>query len=131
VGRRQPEPNSFADLVHQAKSESPSPKPAVETWPQPIEDGRWVDDSGVEWRIRGPRIDPAGSALRRLLKRTELRVLHAYGPRPREVSGPDRQALLEAVERYVAGEAPPHSAFWMAEFRNDDHQVMLVIEEAC
>jgi hypothetical protein len=34
------------------------------------------------------------------------------------------------VERYFAGEAPQHSAFWLAEFRNDDRQIMLVIEEA-
>jgi hypothetical protein len=35
------------------------------------------------------------------------------------------------VERYFAGQAPPHSAFWLAEFRDDDRHVMLVIEEAC
>jgi uncharacterized protein YbgA (DUF1722 family) len=69
--------------------------------------------------------------LRRLLKRPELRVLHAYGLHPSEVSGAEREALLERVERYFAGEAPPHSEFWLAEFRDDDRNVMLVIEEAC
>jgi hypothetical protein len=40
--------------------------------------------------------------------------------------------LLERVERYFAGETPPHSEFWLAEFRDDNHHhVMLVIEEAC
>jgi uncharacterized protein YbgA (DUF1722 family) len=69
--------------------------------------------------------------LRRLLNRPDVRILHAYGPHPTEVSGPEREALLERVERYLAGEAPPHSAFWLAEFRDDNHHAMLVIEEAC
>jgi hypothetical protein len=47
------------------------------------------------------------------------------------VSGQERHSLLERVNRFAAGEAPPHSVFWLADFRNDDRQVMLVIEEAC
>ncbi|WP_143163056.1 hypothetical protein [Couchioplanes caeruleus] len=70
-------------------------------------------------------------ALRRLLKRSGLRVIHAHGPHPREVSDQERHSLLERVNRFAVGEAPPHSAFWLAEFRNEDRQIMLVIEEAC
>jgi hypothetical protein len=47
------------------------------------------------------------------------------------VSGPEREALLERVARFAAGEASTHSAFSLAEFRNGDRQIMLVIEEAC
>jgi len=33
------------------------------------------------------------------------------------------------VERYHDGQAPPHSAFVLAEFRDSAGQAMLVIEE--
>lgn len=102
----------------------------AEGWPLPIQDGYW-NDSGVSWHLRGQRIQTMGPALRRLLNRPELRVLHAYGPQPREVAGREREALLARVEQYFAGEAPPHSAFVLAEFRNHDRQAMLVIEEMC
>jgi hypothetical protein len=63
-------------------------------------------------------LKPASPPLRRLLKRPGLLVLHAYGPHPHEVSGPELEALLDQVERYHEGEAPPHSAFLLAEFRD-------------
>jgi hypothetical protein len=47
------------------------------------------------------------------------------------VSGREREALLQRVEQYAAGDAPPYSAFLLAEFRNDSRQAMLVIEEMC
>lgn len=123
---------SFADFVHQARSDSVTERPNVEPWPQPIHDGHWTDDNGTQWHMRGARGQiPHRALLRRLLKLPDLRVLHAYGPDPTEVSGPEREALLERVERYFAGEGPPHSAFWLAEFRDDDRHVMLVIQEAC
>jgi hypothetical protein len=69
--------------------------------------------------------------LRRLLKRADLRVLHAYGPQPVEVTGPDRDALMARVDQCFAGEAPPHNEFQLAEFRDSDRRVMLVVEEFC
>ncbi|WP_213001422.1 hypothetical protein [Winogradskya consettensis] len=110
--------------------QEPQPEQS-ERWPQPISAGHWTDTDGVRWHLRGRRIDQPGPPLRRLLKRPGLRVLHAYGPDPLEVTGSSRDALLERVHRFFAGEAPPHSAFWLAEFRNDDHQAMLIIEEGC
>lgn len=131
MGHQRHEPASFAELVRTANSSGPDRESGAQAWPQPIRDGQWTDDNGSCWHIRGRGIEPDSPALRRLLRRPDLRVLHAYGPQPMEVSGRDREAILERVERYAAGEAPPHSAFWLAEFRNDDRQVMLVIEEAC
>jgi hypothetical protein len=130
MGHHRKEPESSADLVQEADSALTADRTGAQPWPQPIRDGRWTDDSGTQWRVRGRGTQPP-RALLRLLKRPDLRVLHAYGPHPTEVSGTQRQALLERVRRYLAGEAPPHSAFWLAEFRDDDHHVMLVIEEAC
>ena len=126
------EPTSFAELVRQARSGSAAKQPKAEPWPQPIQDGQWTDEDGTRWHIRGARGEiPYRALLRRLVKLADLRVLHAYGPDPAEVSWPEREALLERVERYLAGEAPPHSVFWLAEFRDNDDRVMLVVQEAC
>lgn len=124
-------PGSFADLVRAARFAPREERTTVEPWPQPISDGHWTDEAGTYWQIRGRRASLSRPALRRLLKLAGLRVLHARGPEPIEVSGPEREALMERVEQYFAGEAPPHSAFRLAEFRNGDRAVMLVIEEAC
>jgi hypothetical protein len=105
-------------------------QPTSQPWPLPIREGRWVH-GGDSWHRRGRPITVLGPPLRRLLKRQDLRVLHCYGPHPSEVDGRERAALLERVERYFAGEAPPHSAFALAEFRNAAGQAMLVIEEMC
>jgi hypothetical protein len=131
MGHQRQEPESFAELVRKARSTPEADRANTQPWPQPIRGGHWTDDNGTHWRIRGGRAGLPWLVLRRLLKRPNLRVLHAYGPHPAEVSGAERVALLERVERYFAGEAPPHSEFWLAEFRDDDRQIMLVIEEAC
>jgi hypothetical protein len=129
--RQRQEPESFADFVRKARSDAGAQGPEAQSWPQPIRDGHWTDNNGTLWHIRGGPGQLPHRALRRLLKRRDLRVLHAYGLHPTEVSGPEREALLERVERYFAGEAPPHSEFWLAEFRDHNHHAMLVIEEAC
>ena len=125
------EADSFADLVREAQSGAEPKRPNAQPWPHPIQDGHWTDDNGTEWHIRGGLAQLPDRVLRRLLKRTDVRVLHAYGPDPTEITGPEREALLERVERYFAGMAPPHSQFWSAEFRDEHRNVMLVIEEAC
>lgn len=130
-GRKPVGSASWDDLLHASDSGTHDGEHAAGVWPRPIREGQWVDDRGTHWHIRGRMIDPGGSPLRRLLRRTDLRVLHAYGIRPREVDGREREALLERVRRFAAGDAPRFSAFWLAEFRNEDRQVMLVIEEAC
>jgi hypothetical protein len=131
MGRRRRESESFADFVQEMGAAWAVERSGVQPWPRPIREGRWTDEDGTEWRLRGRGEQPPRAVLRRLRKRPGCRVLYAYGPRPTEVSGEQRDALLERVERYFAGEAPPHSVFWLAEFRDDDHHAMLVIEEAC
>jgi hypothetical protein len=130
--RHQPHrPESFADFVRRVGSSSQAARPDARPWPQPIREGRWTDDDGSRWHIRGGQGQLPHRVLRRLLNHPDLRVLHVYGLHPTQVSGTEREALLERVERYFAGEAPPYSEFRLAEFRDDDHRVMLVIEEAC
>ena len=122
MGSRPERSQRFADAdAEQADAE----------WPRPIRARQWIGEDGVRWRLRGREIEAGSVALRRLLTRSGLRVLHVYGPRPREVTGQEREGLLERVGLFAAGEAPPHSCFWLAEFRSEDRQVMLIIEEGC
>jgi hypothetical protein len=130
MGRQRREDHSFADRASTARSPGVVGRANAQPWPQPIRAGHWIDDSGTDWHLRGGG-GLTHPVLRRLLKRPDLRILHAYGVRPREVSGAERAALLARVERYLAGEAPPRSEFRLAEFRDDDRHVMLVIEEDC
>ncbi|GAA2887621.1 hypothetical protein Acy02nite_82390 [Actinoplanes cyaneus] len=131
MGHQPEHSESFAGLVRAAESDGSDRQHAAGVWPRPISDGRWIDDRGIHWQIRGRELEPAGPPLRRLLKRADLRFLHAYGAHPREVSGRESEALLERVGRFAAGDVPAHSAFRLAEFRSNDRQAMLVIEEAC
>lgn len=131
VGQRRQEPESFANLVRKASMTPGREQAEAVFWPQPIRDGHWTDDDGTRWHLRGRRAGPPKPVLRRLLKHPDLRILHAYGPRPTEVVGAERTALLDQVERYLGGDAPPYSEFRLAEFRDADRNVMLIIEEGC
>jgi hypothetical protein len=79
--------------------------------------------------MRGPAIGQR--ELRRLLKRDEVRVLHVYGLEPVEVSGAQRDALLQRIETFFAGQAPPMSDFVLGDFRDSDRRVMVVVQESC
>ena len=68
---------------------------------------------------------------RRLLSRPGVIVLHVYGIDPRPVTAPERDGLIARIEEFFAGDAPPMSDFALAEFRNDQRQVMLVVQEHC
>ena len=122
---------SLTARVRDSRTGAEPERPEAQTWPRPIHAGCWTDDDGTQWHLRGGRAQLPDRVLRRLLKRTDIRVLHAYGPNPTEVTGTDLEALLERVERYLAGAAAPTSQFWLAEFRDELRNVMLVIEEAC
>jgi hypothetical protein len=125
MGREHHEPATATDVEWEI---------SAQPWPNPIADAHWTDGDGVHWHMRGKRGGGAplsGPALRRLLKLIGLRVLHVYGPQPSEVSNSQREALLVRVDQYFSGQAPPHSGFRLAEFRNDKGEVMLVVQEFC
>lgn len=98
-------------------------------WPMPVKDRVWVDSAGNQWHMRGPEL--TAKTMRRLLRRPDLRVLHAYGLQPREVIGAERDALLTRLSQSFSGDAPPMSDFRLGDFRTSDSQVMLVVEESC
>jgi hypothetical protein len=68
---------------------------------------------------------------RRLLRRQDVRILHAYGPEPKEVTGSDLNSLLARLDEFLTGVAAPTTAFHVADFRDADRHVLLVIEESC
>jgi hypothetical protein len=68
---------------------------------------------------------------RRLFRRPDIAILHVYSPDPRLVTGSERDALIDRIEQFFVGAAPPMTAFAIAEFRNDVRQAMLVVQESC
>lgn len=89
----------------------------------------WTDPgTGTTWHIRGAPLD-ARSA-RRLMLRADLLVLRAYGPRPAVGGGDERAGLFERVRQFLDGNAPRFTSFDLAEFRDDQRRVMLVVQES-
>lgn len=103
-----------------------------EPWPAPIHEKSCTDADGVEWRLQGARGDGLDERdLRRLIKKHgDIRVLHSYD-RVAEVEGEARDELLARVREFWAGEAPPMRGFYLAEFRDDERRVILVVQEWC
>lgn len=98
-------------------------------YPTPIQDKRWTDAQGTLWHMRGHLLT-ARQALR-LLKRTDVSVLHVCGPDARQVAAAARNALIERTEVFFAGNAPPPSDYVIAEFLSEQREVMLVVQEYC
>jgi hypothetical protein len=99
------------------------------TWPTPIRDKNWIDRQGNRWRMRGGLL--TAKQARRLFRRPDVAVLHVYGLDPRQVTGPERDALIDRIDQFFADAAPPMTNFAVAEFRNDQRQAMLVVQESC
>lgn len=98
-------------------------------WAQLLRARRWVDADGTQWRMRGEPLKP--SAVRRQLRRDDVRVVHVYGPDPQPLTG---QALEDVLERYwefVEGRAQPFSEFKVGDFRDAERHALLVFEEFC
>lgn len=120
---------TFADIVSEVGSDKPEVDPENGVWPQPINDREWWDLVGDRWHMRGDELDPKRT--RRLLKRSDVHVLHCYGTHPTVVTGSERAKLLAQIEEFFDGGAPPMSDFRLAEFRNDEGAAMLVVQESC
>lgn len=128
VGKKQ-HSQTFADIVRATEPVVGDPHPDAGTWPSPMGVREWMDDAGRTWQMRGDALN--AKRTRHLLAQPNVRVLHCYGMHPHEVSGAERQALLARVEEFFEGHAPPMSTFDLAEFRDEDRAVMLVVEESC
>lgn len=127
--RRQHKP--FADPAGEDAAAHPaSTAPAGEgRWPAPIHDKHWIDQQGNRWHMRGGEL--IARQARRLLRRPDVAVLHVYGVAARQLTGSDRDALARRIEQFFSGDTPPMSDFAIAEFRDELHRVMLVVQESC
>ncbi|MFG1624619.1 hypothetical protein [Kribbella sp. NPDC049227] len=99
------------------------------TWPRPVDDRAWVDLDGSVWRMRGGPLD--AKQARRLMKRPDVHVVRAYELTVAEVRGAERDALLVRVEEFFAGNAPAYVEFELGDFRDQSHQVTLMVQENC
>ena len=98
-------------------------------WPRPVYDGSLIDADGIRWTMRGPALE--GKRARRVVRQSDIRVVHAYGLDVVELEGEEKRQLLARVEEYLRGEAPPYNVFELAEFRDEDRRTMLVAQESC
>jgi len=98
--------------------------------PRPLRHRTWTDEHGVAWRRRGQGTLTPTQA-RRLLARTDVKVMHVYDGAVHEHVGADRSGLVAEVEQYWDGHADPMATFDIGEFRDDDHRVMVMIVEGC
>lgn len=98
-------------------------------WPSPTRDREWLAADGTHWRMRGGPLDER--AFRRLLRRPGVRLLHVYGLEPRELELGEGSEVLASLDSFYAGKAQPHADFIVADFRDDNHNVLVVIEESC
>ena len=79
--------------------------------------------------MRGGPLD--AKQARRLMQRPDVHVVRAYELNVTEVLGAERDALLARVEEFFAGHAPPYSGFDLGDFRDQNHRVMLMVQESC
>lgn len=98
--------------------------------PRPLGSKVWVDDRGTEWHRRGADTLAPRQA-RKLLSRPEVVFMHVFGGPAHEHVGSDRESLAADVEAFWAGDADPMTTFDVGEFRNEAHQVMVMIVEGC
>jgi len=65
------------------------------------------------------------------MKRPDVHVVCAYELTVDEVRGAVRDGLLARVDEFFAANAPPYSEFELGDFRDQNHQVMLMVQETC
>jgi hypothetical protein len=94
-----------------------------------VHDREWIDPHGTAWRMRGSPLD--AKQARRLMRRSDVHVVLAYGMEVAEVLGADRDVLLARVEDFLAGKASAHSEFELGDFRDQDHRTVLMVQESC
>jgi hypothetical protein len=117
---------TFADLLASA----PHPSGQKIEYLQPLASGEFTDAVGVLWRIRGGEL--SWTRIARLVRDPQTSVVHVYLNDVRTIAPEDREAFLQKISWYVAGPVPDdHTEFRVAEFKDDDHRSMILVEETC
>jgi len=131
--RRTGQHDSFAEIAERAGAESTGSAGQPVQYTSPIADRAYTDEHGVRWRMRGGK--PRWSRIEHLMGDPEVRVLHVYLNDVNDVTADERGGLLERIRPYLKGE-PTHEPgdqtdFDAAEFKDDRHRSLLIIEEYC
>jgi hypothetical protein len=131
--RRTGERDSFAEIAARARAESTSSPGQPIQYVSPIADREYTDEHGVRWRMRGG--EPRWTRIEHLMSDSEVRVLHVYLSDVNDVTGDERGGLLARIRPYLKGERThepdDQTDFDAAEFKDDQHHSLLVIEESC
>lgn len=98
--------------------------------PQLVWKKTWTDADGTVWRARGQELLEPKQA-RKLLERTDVRLMHIYDGEVHEHTGEFRDGLIAEVAAYWAGTADPMGSFEIREFRSQQHEVMVLVQEHC
>ncbi|ADB29407.1 hypothetical protein Kfla_0283 [Kribbella flavida DSM 17836] len=96
-----------------------------------IADGEYVDEQGACWSMRGGEL--RWSRIQHLADDPEVRVVHVYLSEVQKVATGEREGLLAKVRPYLQGGVglDEHTDFRVAEFKDDRHRSLLVVEESC
>ena len=123
--RRRQDPAPSSELVRGV----PDPSQQPGAWPQPVRDGVWTAPDGTVWRLR----HNAGlRRIARLVASPDVRVLLAYGPdEPTEVPPADRADLWASALPHLEGRGADHTSYLVAEFRDEQRRVLVIVEESC
>lgn len=97
--------------------------------PRLLRDREWTDPDGTRWHMRGSQLDPKQA--RRLLRRDGIRVLLVNSPDPELVSEGDLADHRVRLEEFWSGRAQPMADFVVRDFRNEEHDVLVVIQQSC
>lgn len=116
-------------MARRVRQSDATPDDGFVEWPRPVYDRSWVDPEGITWRMRGRAL--GNKAARRLVRTPDLRTTHAYGVDVVQVDGERKDALLARVLEYLHGDAPPYCVFELGDFRDQEHRVMLMVQESC
>ncbi|WP_432943928.1 hypothetical protein ACQPXM_01485 [Kribbella sp. CA-253562] len=97
-----------------------------------VREREYVDEQGVRWRRR--RGELRWSRIERLMSDAGVRVLKVFRDDVSEVAAGARSGLLATIRPYLKGEAEDaddYTDFVVAEFKDDRHRSLLVVEEYC
>lgn len=125
---------TFAEIVEGVTAANPdTTKSRFDPIYSPINEGEYTDKYGVRWQLRGGELRWA--RIQHLILDHRVAVLHAYDGELHEIADDDRADFLSAVRPYLKGvHIPPpgdYTDYIAAEFKDDQHRSLLVIEEFC
>ena len=124
--------DTFAEIVGGVTAASPdSTEAGYAPIYSPIDEGKFTDKHGVSWQLRDD--DLLWARIQHLILDNQVPLLYAYLGEVTQILDEDRADFLTIVRPYLERPhfPPPavHSDFTAAEFNDDQHRSLLIIEE--